>query len=42
VGTCDELFQSTVAGRQSSGLDLAADALGAGLAQLFYRALGRG
>jgi VanZ family protein len=42
VGTCDELFQSTVPGRESSGLDLAADTLGLAIAQAAYRAFARG
>ncbi len=39
VGTGDELFQSTVPGRQSSAFDLMADTVGLGLAQFVYRAL---
>jgi VanZ family protein len=41
VGTCDELFQSTVPGRQSSGFDLMADAAGVAIAQIVSRALAR-
>ena len=41
VGTCDELFQSTVPGRQSSGFDLMADAAGVTIAQIVIRALAR-
>ena len=42
IGTGDELFQSTVAGREPSALDLLADTLGVGLAQLVHRAIKRG
>ena len=38
VATCDELFQSTVPGRESSGFDLLADTIGLAIAQLVYRA----
>ena len=41
VGTGDEVFQSTVPGRECSGLDLAADTVGLALAQLAYLALMR-
>jgi VanZ family protein len=41
VGTCDEMFQSTVPGRQSSGFDLMADTLGIAVAQLVYGAWAR-
>jgi VanZ family protein len=41
VGTGDELFQSTVPGRQSSGFDLLADTVGVALAQLAYLAAAR-
>jgi VanZ family protein len=36
VATCDELFQSTVPGRESSGFDLMADTIGLAIAQLVY------
>jgi VanZ family protein len=38
VGTGDEVFQSTVPGRECSGLDLLADTVGVALAQLAYLA----
>ena len=41
VATCDELFQSTVPGRESSGFDLLADTIGLAIAQLVYRAAAR-
>jgi VanZ family protein len=41
VGTADEMFQSTVPGRVSSGVDLFADTLGVAIAQLAWLALGR-
>jgi VanZ family protein len=41
VGTCDELFQATVPGRESSAFDLMADTAGVGLAQFLYRAFAR-
>jgi VanZ family protein len=41
VATADELFQSTVPGRQADVFDLMADAAGLGLAQLVLRAIVR-
>src|SRR6185295_10991524 len=41
VGTCDELFQSTVPGRQSDVFDLMADTAGLTLAQLVLRVISR-
>src|SRR5439155_23498687 len=43
VGASDELFQSTVPGRESTPYDAAADTLGVGLAQWLYwrRGVGR-
>ena len=41
VGVGDELFQSTVPNRESSGLDVVADVIGLALAQLFYLFLRR-
>lgn len=38
VGTGDEVFQSTVPGRECSGFDLLADTVGVALAQLAYLA----
>jgi VanZ family protein len=42
VATCDELFQSTVPGRESSGFDLMADTIGLAIAQFVYAAWSRG
>ena len=36
LGTADELFQSTVPGRDCSALDLIADTLGVGIAQIVH------
>ena len=41
IGTADELFQSTVPGRISSGVDLFADTIGLVIAQLLFLALAR-
>ena len=42
VATCDELFQSTVPGRECSGFDLMADTIGLAIAQFVYAAWSRG
>jgi VanZ family protein len=41
VGVADEMFQSFIPGRDSSGLDFAADTLGLVLAQMVYLAVVR-